>query len=103
MAWQGGWYPSRHTAADLGSRVPKDEFNWGCGRRWFGPSLEGCDGTAAYVVAHSASLPFERDAPFKRRNGNGGAPIAIIQTCGVNAANALNLCSRFDSRVGSAS
>ena len=36
-------------------RVPADEFNWGCGRRWFGPSLVGCEGTAAYVVSHMPS------------------------------------------------
>jgi len=52
VAWQGGWYPHRHRPAGLAKREPKDEFNWGCGRRWFGPSLEGCEGTAAYVSSH---------------------------------------------------
>jgi hypothetical protein len=50
VAWQGGWYAARHQPHGLAERVPKDEFNWGCGRRWFGPSLEGCEGTASYAV-----------------------------------------------------
>ena len=54
VAWQGGWYPPRHRPSDMKSRKPEDEFNWGCGRRWFGPSLEGCEGTAAYA---SAAMP----------------------------------------------
>jgi len=52
VVYQGGWYAARHTPRDLQRRVPADEFNWGCGRRWFGPSLVGCEGTAAYVVSH---------------------------------------------------
>lgn len=52
VAWQGGWYPHRHRPADLAKREPKDEFNWSCGRRWFGPSLEGCEGTAAFASSH---------------------------------------------------
>ena len=51
VTWQGGWYASRHPAADLAKRKPEDEFNWGCGRRWFAP-IAGCEGTAAYAVGH---------------------------------------------------
>jgi len=55
VVWQGGWYPHRHRPAGLAKRKPEDEFNWGCGRRWFGPSLEGCEGTAAYVSSNMPS------------------------------------------------
>lgn len=51
VTWQGGWYASRHPPADLAKRQPKDEFNWGCGRRWFAP-ISGCEGTAAHAVNH---------------------------------------------------
>ena len=44
-------YASRHPPSDLAKRKPQDEFNWGCGRRWFYP-IAGCEGTAAYAVAH---------------------------------------------------
>jgi len=52
VAWQGGWYASRHTPDELARRVPKDEFNWGCGRQWFGPSLRGCEGTASSAITN---------------------------------------------------
>ena len=51
VTWQGGWYPSRHPPADLLKRKPQDEFNWGCGRRWFAP-IDGCEGTGQYAVSH---------------------------------------------------
>ena len=50
VTWQGGWYSGRHIRKELAQRVAEDEFNWGCGRRWFGPSLEGCEGTASAAI-----------------------------------------------------
>ena len=54
VVWQGGWYAGRHTPADLAKRVPKEEFNWGCGRNWYAP-ITGCEGEASYAVKHMPS------------------------------------------------
>lgn len=54
VVYQGGFYPPRHTQKEIDARVPNDEFNWGCGRRWFYP-LDGCEGTASYVTKNMPS------------------------------------------------
>ncbi|KAL1522516.1 hypothetical protein AB1Y20_017503 [Prymnesium parvum] len=46
VVWQGGWYPARHPG-----QYPRwdQEFNWGCGAKWYVPH-EDCHGSAAFVV-----------------------------------------------------
>ena len=84
VMWQGGWYPLRHGCPGArntdGSRcvaargnAAANEFNWGCGRRWYDPAH--CEGESAYAVLHMPSSIEQIFSEVGGEIGTGGADV----------------------------
>ncbi|KAL3892976.1 MAG: hypothetical protein SGPRY_014597 [Prymnesium sp.] len=68
VVWQGGWYPARHQHEHP---QPDQEFNWGCGSRWFVRDAD-CEGSASFVVEHlpeTVEQVFSEDGFFMPTGG----------------------------------